>query len=423
MSNLLDLLPSLIAMGILISCSAVFSASEVALFYLRPADRRAMKRGTTADRMAERLLHDPQRLLSAVLFWNLLCNLAYFTLASVIALRLERSNPQSNTWAIAFAISSLLCLIFFGELLPKSVGVLLSRRLARAVALPLSIAVRLLDPIMPLLRGVQNISLRALWPNLRPEAYLEINDLERAIQLSVSDAELLKQEQTMLANIVQLSDIRVDEWMRPRTQFQAFRPPVHRADLLGKDFRTGYLLVTELQQDEISRAICLTDLYELPERNIDRLAVPVLYLPWCSTVAVALEKMTRMDRQVVVIVSERGESIGLLTIEDILEMIFNYAPSRSKRILDENPIHYISPNRWVVSGMVGLRQLARRLQLKLPESRSLTISGVIQEMLQRLAQPGDQCTWGPFELRVLEYPFRGHMLVELILRNAEESTT
>jgi putative hemolysin len=132
--------------------------------------------------------------------------------------------------------------------------------------------------------------------------------------------------------------------------------------------------------------------------------------------------MTRLERDAAVIVNEHGETIGLLTLEDIFETIFNYAPSRSKRLLDENPIHYIRPNCWVVSGMVGLRQLSRRLNMELPKTHSITIAGVIQEKLQRLAQPGDQCQWGPFELRVLEYPFRGHMLVEITWNHPDKVT-
>jgi CBS domain containing-hemolysin-like protein len=372
-----------------------------------------MQRGSTAERAAERLLHNPDRLLSAILFWNLLVNTAYFTLASICALHLERAPEWGNTWAVVFSIVALLLMIFFGELLPKSIGVMISRRFAQAVAIPLSVAVRILDPLMPVLQTINLVSRRILLPNFQRESYLEIKDLERAIHLSVADADLQRQEQTVLNNIVLLSDIRVDEWMRPRTQFQSFRPPVHLSDVQGKELRMGYLLITEYKQDEISRSIRLASANELPDRNLDRMAVPVLYLPWCTTVAHSLQQMNRLERDVAVIVNEHGETIGILTIEDIFDTILSYAPSRSKRLLDENPIHYIRPNCWVVSGMVGLRQLSRRLEIELPKTKSITIAGVIQEKLQRLAQPGDVCRWGPFELRVLEYPYRGHMLVEI----------
>ena len=61
----------------------------------------------------------------------------------------------------------------------------------------------------------------------------------------VPDTPLIEQERATLRNIVMLSDIRAEEWMRPRTQFVTFRPPVSLADLQGKMTPSGYLLITE----------------------------------------------------------------------------------------------------------------------------------------------------------------------------------
>ena len=115
-----------------------------------------------------------------------------------------------------------------------------------------------------------------------------------------------------------------------------------------------------------------------------------------------------------------------MTIEDILETVFNYSPSRSKRILDQNPIHKVSDGRWVVAGMMSLGSLVRELEdevaadsLKTPETHSVTVGGVIQEEMQRLAEQGDVCNWGPFRFRVIEIEHRGNMLVELTLPEPE----
>ena len=72
----------LAAMALLLVCSAFFSASEAALFYLRRPERRLLAAGNPSQRIAAALLADPDRLLTAVLFWNLLVNLAYFAVAS-----------------------------------------------------------------------------------------------------------------------------------------------------------------------------------------------------------------------------------------------------------------------------------------------------------------------------------------------------
>ncbi len=427
MSEILSLVPFLMAMVVLIGCSGFFSASEAALFYLRPSDRRALRNGSTSELAAYRLLSDSERLLSAVLFWNLLINIAFFAISSIVALRIERISQLGQGPAVAFAGLSLLCIIFFSEMLPKSIAVLRPRLLTQWVGLPLSFFVRVLDPFMPVLQWVNLISRRLLFPSVKPEKYLDIDDLERAIAISGStDESLIRQEQAVLQNIVQLSNIRVDEWMRPRTQFEIYRPPVSLEDLRGRIPASGYLLITEIDSEEIEKAVRLDNRFQLPDTNLEKLAEPVLYLPWCATVADALEKLSHREREVTVVLNEFGEMIGILTIEDILETVFTYSPSRSKRLLDQNPIHKIHDGKWLVAGMMSLRYLIRRLADKvpdvsrIPDTHSVTVGGIVQEEMQRLAEPGDECDWGPFHFRVVEIEHRGNMLIELTLLDETE---
>lgn len=415
MAILLELLPWLMAMAVLIVGSAFFSASEAAMFYLRAADRKKLTRGNAPQRAAARLLRDPDRLLSATLFWNLVVNMAYFAIVAIASLRIEESELGQSS-AAAFALGALLAIIFCSEMLPKSLAVLRAATLAATFALPLAVAVRLVDPLMPALRVANLLSRRLLWPGFKSESYLDINDVERAIEVSTSDKHLQEQEQAVLANIVALSDIRVDEWMRPRAQFRSFRPPVKLEDLGGQLTPSGYLLVTEPETEEVASSLHLPSVFDLPSGNLEHLAESVVITPWCSTVAEALEQMLVQDRDVAAVVNEFGETIGILTFDDLLDTIFTYSPSRSKRFFDRNPIHNIAPGMWLVAGMTSLRRLARDLKVELPSSKSVTIGGIVQETLGRLAAPGDECEWGPFHLKVLEAPQRGLMLIQLTRR-------
>lgn len=422
MNELLPLLPWFITMVALIVCSAFFSASEAALFYLQPRDRREMAgaMGTAGEKVAAGLLDDPDRLLSAVLFWNLVINVGYFAISSIVAIRIERIPSLGSGGAWLFASLTLLLIIFCSEMLPKTFAVLQPRRIAKTVGVPLSVAVRVVDPLMPLLSSTNLISRRIIWPGFKTEPAMEVTDLERAIVISGNDAELIKQEQAVLQNIVQLSTIRIEEWMRPRTQFESFQPPVNLSDLGGQVPKSGYLLVTEPGGGDIERAVRLDNQFHLESENIDRDAEYVLYLPWCATVADALEKMSHRDREVTVVLNEFGETIGILTIEDILETIFNYSPSRTVRLLDRPAIEKMEDGRWQVAGIMGLRQLAKRLEIEIPHTFCVTVRGIIQDTLQRLAETGDRCEWGPFEFRVLKVAQRGAMLVEVIEREVDE---
>lgn len=418
MSLLIRYSPWLSAMLVLIFCSAFFSSSEAAFFYLHRADRRRMSRGSRAQRAAAALLNEPDRLLTAVLFWNLLANLAYFTIASIISIQLERDGHASG--AGVFAVASLLVMIILSEMLPKSLAVLKPAGLAIAVCAPLTAAVRLLDPVLPVFRVANLLSLRLLWPRFRPEPYLCVGDLERAVELSTTDAALLEQEQKVLQSIVLLSEIRADELMRPRIQFLSFPPPVSLADLQGRMPPSGYLLVTEPDSDEVAAAITLRSLSNIPTEQLEHHARPVVYVPWCTTCAEVLEAMRRQGRQVAAVVNEFGETIGILTFDDILDTIFSRAPSRSERLLRREPICQVADDRWHATGMTSLRRLVRYFGIQRPASKSVTLAGVVQEVLERLPQPGDECRWGPFKLKVLDVLDRGQLLVELTITDPQE---
>jgi putative hemolysin len=406
---------TLLAMAILIGASGFFSSSEAALFYLRSPNVRRMEGGSRGERTAAALLHDPDRLLSAVLLWNLVINMLYFSLASKVSLHLERQTDWGTSGAIFFGGSALLILIFFSEMLPKSVAVLDAPRFAAFLSLPLALAIRTVDPIMPVLRATNELSRRLLWPSFQPESHLEPSDLERAIDLSTKDAHLIEQEKAALRNIVLLGEIKVDEWMRPRNQFHVFYPPVAKADLNGEVPPGGYLLIGDPKNREIVAALHLEIAAVVPDKGIEELAKPVVYVPWCSSVADVLERMVSGRYEVAVVVNEYGDSIGVVTHEDILDTVFDHQPSRSKILMDQKPIHDLGPEKWLVSGVTGLRLLSRYLSRKLPPSKNNTVAGVMQEQLGRLVRVGDVCRWGPFRLLVLEVPHRGHMLIEMEL--------
>ncbi|MCA9262892.1 MAG: DUF21 domain-containing protein [Planctomycetales bacterium] len=403
MNGLLQVAPWLIAMAILVGCSAFFSASEAALFCLRWSERRAMASGNRGQQVAEKLLHDPDRLLSAVLFWNLVINMAYFSVASNVGIRLRDQLDWSEATVGVFAMSSLLLLIFCSEMVPKSIAVLRPKGLAGLFGIPLSVAVRIVDPVMPALRLVNLLSRRLIWPGLKQEPYLEVGDLERAIELSHSDANLVERERLVLQRVIGLSDIRVDEWMRPRRKCRIFRAPVSLADL-GPDLTpTGYLLVAEPERDDIVAALDLHDISSIEPDHLERGALPVIYLPWCGKVADALEQMEEKDTDVAAVVNEFGETIGVLTRRDIMEAVLTDRHERGERLLRREPIVETGHNRWHVAGMTNLRRLGRQLGIELPESHHTTIGGVVQEVLERLPQVGDACAWGPFDISVLTH--------------------
>ncbi|HEX6962877.1 MAG TPA: CNNM domain-containing protein, partial [Lacipirellula sp.] len=278
-----------VAMLVLIAASAFCSCAEAAMFSLQGDDRRALRRGNAAQRTAIDLLNRPDRLLTAILFWNLVFNFGFFIVGSVVEYRLHAESRHTES-AILMG-GSLLTMIVLGEMLPKTVGVQQPRLLSGLTALPIAAMVRVLDPLMPAFAAANNLLQRVLVPKFEREPYLEISDLERAIELSTDDAKLAALEQSALRNIVLLSELPAEELMRPRNQYEAYPAPLHLEHLRGELPPVGYLLITEEDSDDIAAAIPLKHLTAIPRHHLERLAQPVVYVPWCATVAAILDEL------------------------------------------------------------------------------------------------------------------------------------
>ncbi len=182
------------------------------------------------------------------------------------------------------------------------------------------------------------------------------------------------------------------------------------------------MLIPDGKSDEVAKAIWLPGIAGLPHDRLDIIAEPVVFVPWCTTVSHAMEKMANLNVQVASVINEYGETIGVATLDDLLDIVFaggNQSDSLPGA-LDEPSIREDGPNQWMVTGITSIRMLSRELNLQLPESRNVTVRGVIQEALQRLAVKGDKCRWGSVEFHVLQIPARGRMRVQ-VTKIEEES--
>jgi CBS domain containing-hemolysin-like protein len=404
-------LPGVAVMCCLVVASGFFSGSETAIFYLSRDELRSLQIGRSRERLVASLLRDPDRLLTAILFWNLLINLTFFAVSVLTARRLM--NHDQQTAAGVFSVISLAAIIVFGEVLPKSVAVTFRRPIAVLVGWPLALAVRTLDPVLPVLGTATRSLRRVFWPKLTREPYLEVEDLEKAIELSNAGQDVIRREQQVLHNILDLSEMTVEEVMRPRGTYDLWAPPVHRADVVGRLVDTDYLLIQDDGPDNIVAAVPLSALPAIPDRDIERSAEAVIHVPWCAHLSSTLEQMRSRVVSVACVVNEYGETIGVLTYEDLLDTILAPLPSRAKRVLRREPVLEVAPGRFHVDGLTTLRYLTQRLGIdhEPPHDGVITVSGLLHELLERLPAVGDECVWHDWRIKVIDVGERGKVRV------------
>ena len=395
-------LPGVLVMGPLTVGSGFFSGSETALFYLSRDELRRMRTGSAAERTASRLLQNPDRLLTAVLFWNLVINVAYFAVSLVTAKRLVTGGHSSLGGVLS--LLSLCSIILLGEVIPKSLAVSLRYPVAVIAAWPLAVAVRILDPILPWLELTTSAVRRVFWPQLRPEPYLQTEDLERALETSELGFELAHLEQSILQRVLDLSEMTAEELMRPRNTLKLWLAPVHLADVQSDLSRLDFLYLRDEDDETIHAAVPVRNLSHFPEKHLEKLAEPVIYFPWCGTLSDVLTQLRTRLSTVAVVVNEYGEMIGVITESDILDTLLNPESSRARRLLNREPIQSTSDGKIQVHGLTTLRYLARHLGIDFEagDDGLLTVSGLLHEELQRFPLVGDKCRWEGYELHVIE---------------------
>ncbi len=389
-------------MGVLILLSALFSGSEAALFSLSHRNRKSLPRDGIGGRIAAHLLEDPERLLSAILFWNLLINMTYFAIAAIVGAKLELDDTAGRTVAIAFTMLSLLAIIFFSEMLPKSLAVLAPIRLSVLVGPPLSMAVRLVSPVLPLVAVTNLAASRLIWPTFEPEPEIDLADIERAIELGTDDAALLQRERMALRGLVEMAETRVSELMRPRNKLWFCSDLSDRSVVVENMPPSGYLMVTDAKGEMIVKAIGVRMLRPSQLDDLESVAEPVIYVPWSALVSQVLDQLNEEDRSVAVVVNEFGELVGAVSIDHILRRVLAPRQGADGNFFGAADVQQIAPDHYRVLGTASVRSLAKQLETDVSGEGITTVAGYIQRHNERLPRVGDAAPMGRFTLTVIE---------------------
>ena len=279
-----------------------------------------------------------------------------------------------------------------------------ARPAAAWASLPLTIAARILDPVLPLLAAATAALRRIFWPQLKLEPYLEVEDIERAVETSQLGVELVRLEQQILSRILELSDMTVEEIMRPRGSYHVWKPPVHLDDLKARGAVPEVVLIAGADQDTVAQAISLYELNFLPAKHLESVAEHVAYVPWCATVSDTLSKLRSSLVSVASVVNEYGETVGIVTEDDILDTILNPQSSRGKRVFEREPVVVDQEGRILADGLTTLRHLAGQLNVnyQVEEVAPVTVAALLHDELERFPRVGDECRWQGFRFEVVQ---------------------
>jgi putative hemolysin len=388
-----DLGPTDIAMLIclapLLLASGFFSGSETALFGMSQAQRiRLIHSGTLGGRAVEALLAHPRMLLITVLLGNMVVNVLYFVITSVLMLRLALGAMADLGIALAF----LLVLVLIGEVLPKIVANTNRTVIAGFVAPPLLAVHGLIAPIRLIVDAfiVSPLS-RLTAPPRTPEGLGE-RDLRELLELSSAEGAIDPDERRMLQDVIRLGRKKVRDVMTPRVHIHAV--PVGAArEAVIRQTREARLTKLPVYREDLDHIVGVLHVKRFLIEGHERVApdLPGVdsphFVPEIATLEHLLNHFRASPRQSAIVVDEYGGTAGIVSIEDVVEEIVGDIVGPGEPRLDI--AREIEPGVWRLAGEMSLLNWSDRFNIGIDSSQASTLNGLIIERLGRPAESGD----------------------------------
>ena len=319
------LVPLLVVLITLLALSASISASEAAMLSINKVRlRHLMEQGHRGARLTFGLLTQLDQVIGALLIANTLVNILISAIGSWICFTLFGS--QRGILIATVSITVLLLLV--GEITPKLFAATHPDVVAFILVRPLRVLMRVLGPMATFFTSAARMLLRLLRvPTKRRSPLVTEEEIKVMIQMGREAGVLAEDELRMLHRIFEFSDSVVKEAMVPRGAIAGVDLTAKSMDILDVLIEEGHsrIPVYEGTLDKIIGVVYARDLVAMVRHGgllvLQDLIRPVAFVPETKRVAELLSEFQRDKVQIAIVQDAAKRTVGLVTIEDLLEEI------------------------------------------------------------------------------------------------------
>lgn len=381
----------IVSLIILIGLSGFFSMSETALTSLNKIKLRHMvEEGVAGAKSVEKLIEDPNKLLGAILIGNNVVNIGASSLATVLA-----TNIFGNSGVgIATGVITILVLIF-GEITPKSIAKQKSETVALMVVKPIQFIVFIFKPFVYVFTIISSLFIRLLGgdPN-KAESFITEEELKTMVDVSEEEGVLENVEKEMIFNIFDFVDLQVKDVM------------VQRVDIVAVDEEATYDEVMDIIKSEqfsripvysetIDNVIGVINVKDFAmvenireDFNVTKYVREPFYTFEFKKIVELFKEMKKARNHIAVVLDEYGGTVGLVTIEDLVEEIVGEIEDEYDE--EDNSIEVIKENEYVVDGSARLHDISELLGVDIDSEEFDSVGGLMIGALGRMPEEKEE---------------------------------
>lgn len=413
---------SIIIIVVCIIMSAFFSATETAFSSLnRIRVKNMAEKGNKRAELVLRLSQSYDKLLSTILIGNNIVNIASASLATVLFVKLlgAEAGPSVST-----AVTTIVVLIF-GEISPKSLAKESPERFAMAAAPILRVFMVVLTPFNFLFSQWKKLLSRLF--RTSADSSMTEEELLTIVEEAEQEGGIDAQEGDLIRNAIEFSEIEVVDILTPRIDMTAVPLDASKEEIAAVFASTEFsrLPVYTKSIDHIIGIINQKDFHNHvyhTEQDVPSIVQPALYVTKGKRIGDLLKELQKKKSHVAIVLDEFGGTIGMVTMEDIMEELVGEIWDEHDEVVEE--IVKISDHEYSVLGSANVQKLFELLDIReddKEDSDAVTVGGWVMDQIDRVPQKGDRFAYQNLQVKVVEMDGNRVEKVQIRLTDIQES--
>lgn len=376
---------------ILLIGSGFFSASETALMSLSKIKMRHMEEdGVKGAKLVSTLIEDSNRLLTSILIGNNIVNIA----ATSITTSLFTAMLGAQGVAIATGLMTVLVLIF-GEITPKTISANNPEKASLVVAKPIKFFVTILTPIVWIFNIITKVIFKLFGVDDKGvKPFITEEELKTMVNVSHEEGLLEMEEREIINNVFEFGDMQAKEAMVQRLDIVAIDMEDSYEEIIDlfKTEKLSRMPVYEETIDDIIGILNIKDIIFLSDEEIENFDIKkymreAFFTYEFKKITQLLEEMKKDKSQMAIVVDEYGGPAGLITIEDLVEVIVGDIEDEYDE--EEDEIQVISPNEFLVDGSTKISDVNEILNIELESEEFDSIGGYIIGYIRHIPEENE----------------------------------
>ncbi len=389
---------NIIALAVLILMSGYFSATETAFLSCNKTRLRTMaEKGNKRAALVNRLNENYDRLLSTILIGNNIVNLTAASIGTVLFVRLYGDIGAT----VSTAVITVLVLIF-GEITPKNVAKDCPEKLAMFSAPIIRVLIWIFTPLNFLFGLWKKLVSKVL--HLESDSKMSQEELLMLVEEVREGGTIDSEEGDLLKNAIEFNDMRAEDILTHRVDLEAVDIESTKEEIAEVFTQSKFarLPVYEDSIDNIIGILNMKDFYDgtgITAKSIRDIMTKPLFVLKSEKIDELLKLLQETKSQMAVILDEYGGTLGIVTLEDILEELVGEIWDEHDEVTEE--YIPIGENRWRVDCSVNLDDFCDFFGIE-TDSTTISLGGWVMEQLGKVPEAGDSFEYECLSVSVVE---------------------